>query len=52
MLSLKTVANFACDEQGIAEPDCFNQTWKLTLIFGAFEVLLSLVSLSELPKAC
>ena len=33
----------ACDEQGIAPADCWSQTWKLTLLFGAAEVVLSLV---------
>jgi hypothetical protein len=52
-LSLKTIANDACQINGIAPGDCFNQSWKLTLIFSASEVILSQVGrAAAVPGSC
>jgi hypothetical protein len=40
---MKTVANLACEINHIAPGDCWNQSWKLTLLFSASEVVLSQV---------
>ena len=40
---MKTVANLACKINHTAPGDCWNQSWKLTLLFSASEVVLSQV---------
>ncbi|KAI7842736.1 hypothetical protein COHA_003665 [Chlorella ohadii] len=40
-LSMKAIATFACSINGI--DNCWNQTWKLTLLFSASQVFLSQV---------
>ncbi|EFN59501.1 hypothetical protein CHLNCDRAFT_138133 [Chlorella variabilis] len=42
-LSLKTIATMSCEVGGVAPGDCFNESWKLTLIFSAGEAILSQV---------
>ncbi|KDD72521.1 transmembrane amino acid transporter protein, partial [Helicosporidium sp. ATCC 50920] len=41
--SLVEIAQVGCDWSGTAPGDCFDSTWKLTVIFGAAEILLSQV---------
>ncbi|KAL4431936.1 hypothetical protein ABPG77_000203 [Micractinium sp. CCAP 211/92] len=40
---MKTIAQRSCAIQGIAQEDCWSTTWKLTLLFGASQCLLSQV---------
>ncbi|KAL6784594.1 hypothetical protein ACKKBF_B02425 [Auxenochlorella protothecoides x Auxenochlorella symbiontica] len=41
--AMGTLANTACGWQGIESADCFNTSWALTVIFGAVQVVSSLV---------
>lgn len=46
-LSLKTIATMSCEVGGVAPGDCFNESWKLTLIFSAGEAILSQVGAAQ-----
>lgn len=40
---MKTIAERSCSIRGIPQGDCWSTTWKLTLLFGAAECVLSQV---------
>ena len=42
--AMRTLATTACEWQGIESSDCWNTTWKLTLIFGTVEIFSSQVA--------